>query len=82
MDDLLGSILNKMTKPPTVGEQQKKAMQSKSSDFINLSISHIFHSFAHCFGCQNNEKIYSNDKNKKEYNLRIFRKKWVDIICV
>lgn len=27
--DLLGSILNKMTKPPTVGEQQKKAMQSK-----------------------------------------------------
>ncbi len=44
MDDLLGSILNKMTKPPTVGEQQKKAMQSKSSHFINLSISHIFHS--------------------------------------
>lgn len=43
MDDLLGSILNKMTKPPTVGEQQKKAMQSKSSHFISLKFILLIH---------------------------------------
>ncbi|XP_046459148.1 sperm-associated antigen 7 homolog [Daphnia pulex] len=32
--DLLGSILNKMTKPPTVGEQQKKAIQKQREDIL------------------------------------------------
>ena len=38
MDDLLGSILNKMTKPPTVGEQQKKAMKIMQNKTIENTI--------------------------------------------
>lgn len=43
MDDLLGSILNKMDKPPSASDQQKKAMKSNNNK--SLCFGTLFWSF-------------------------------------